>query len=143
MGIYGTVTGRLGRDPESRQAGSSSVCNFSVATDHGYGDKKVTTWVRVAVWGKLGETCQQYLTKGRQVVVSGEIWNEDYNDKTSMQMEAKAVDFVGGKNDGESTGNGGAGSRGGYGGGTNNGGSSGGYGGRKSDGGAYDDDPPF
>ena len=83
--------GRCGGDPETRQAGSATVCSFSIAvgstwTDKTSGQKQERTeWVRVAAWGKLGEICQKYLTKGKQVFISGELRTEKFADKTTGQ----------------------------------------------------------
>ena len=73
------LVGNLGRDPEMRytQAGQA-VTNFSVAINDGYTNsqgEKVdrTIWVRVSTWGQLAETCNQYLKKGRRVLVEGRL----------------------------------------------------------------------
>ena len=73
MPTYATVVGRLGRDPETKQLGSSSVTEFSVASDHGFGERKNTTWIRVACWGKSGEAAVRFLHKGDGVICTGEI----------------------------------------------------------------------
>lgn len=72
-----TIIGNLGQDPETRflQSGSS-VCSFSVATSRRWTNKdgnqtEETVWWRVSAWGKLGEICQQYLNKGKQVFIEG------------------------------------------------------------------------
>jgi len=73
------IIGRLGRDPEMRYTPSGqSVTSFSVATDRRWTDangqrQERTTWFRVSAWGKLGEICNQYLSKGRQVMIEGEM----------------------------------------------------------------------
>ncbi|MEW5869289.1 MAG: single-stranded DNA-binding protein [Chloroflexota bacterium] len=73
------IAGNLGRDPEFRYLPSGQgVCNFSVATNRQYtgsnGEQvKETIWFRVAAWGKLGETCSQYLRRGSKVLVEGRL----------------------------------------------------------------------
>lgn len=70
--LSATVVGRLTKDAEVRSTtGGHQVCNFTVATDHGFGDKKTTTFVGVSVWGKEAEWCGKSLTKGDRVAVSG------------------------------------------------------------------------
>jgi len=69
----GTFAGHLGRDAETRQTGSGSVTNFSVAVQVGWGENKRTLWVGCAMWGERGEKVAQYLTKGTPVTVSGDI----------------------------------------------------------------------
>lgn len=74
-----TVVGRLGRDPEMRYMPSGDpVTSFSVATDRGWTDKngqkqKETTWFRVSVFGKQAEATNQYLSKGKMVLVEGRL----------------------------------------------------------------------
>lgn len=76
--------GRLGRDAELKDAGQYQVCEFAVAVDVGFGDKKHTVWVDCAYWGKPGVAVQPYLTKGKAVSVSGEFDLETFTkrDKT-------------------------------------------------------------
>jgi single-strand DNA-binding protein len=79
--MYHTVilAGNLGRDPEMRYTPSGqAVTNFSVAVNDGYtssSGEKVdrTIWFRVSTWGKLAETCNTYLKKGRKVLVEGRL----------------------------------------------------------------------
>lgn len=74
-----TVVGRLGRDPEMRYMPSGEpVTSFSLATDRVWSDKngqrqKETTWFRVSVFGKPAETANQYLSKGKMVLVEGRL----------------------------------------------------------------------
>ena len=78
------VIGNLGRDPEMRYLPSGqSVTSFSVASNYKYTtgsgeQKEETEWFNVSVWGKLGETCNQYLTKGRQVYLEGRLRSRSY-----------------------------------------------------------------
>ncbi|MCP4421840.1 MAG: single-stranded DNA-binding protein [Chloroflexi bacterium] len=72
--------GNLGADPEMRyMPNGQAVTNFSAASNRRWTDKTTgepreeTTWVRVAVWGKLAETVNQYLSKGRKVLVEGRL----------------------------------------------------------------------
>jgi len=73
------LIGNLGSDPEMRYtAGGTAVCRLSVATSRRYTDKQgnrqeETAWHRVDVWGKMAETCGQYLSKGRQVYIEGRL----------------------------------------------------------------------
>ena len=73
------LVGNLGADPEVRYtAGGTAVCRLSVATSRRYTDKQgnrqeETAWHRVDVWGKMAETCAQYLSKGRQVYIEGRL----------------------------------------------------------------------
>jgi single-strand DNA-binding protein len=74
-----TIIGRLGRDPEMRyMPNGDPVTSFSVATDRQYNDRngqkvKETTWFRVSVFGKQAETVNQFLSKGKMVLVEGRL----------------------------------------------------------------------
>ena len=74
-----TVMGNLGRDANVRQAGGTTVANFSIAVKSGYGDNEQTVWVDCSLWGRQAESrLVEYLTKGQQVVVSGEMGTREY-----------------------------------------------------------------
>lgn len=101
-----SFTGTVGRDAEVRATPSGqSVLNFTVANNIGFGDRQQTLWVRVALWGKRAEgSLQNYLKKGQQVFVSGELTQREYqaNDgstKTSLELNANIVDLVGKRNE--------------------------------------------
>jgi single-strand DNA-binding protein len=73
------IVGYLGNDPVMRFTPSGqAVTSFSVATSRSYssnaGEKiDETTWFRVSVWGAQAESCNQYLSKGRPVLVIGRL----------------------------------------------------------------------
>jgi len=100
------IVGRLGKDPEQRfTKEGKAVTSFSVAVDEG-NDK--TTWFKVTAWGKLAETCNTYLQKGKQVLVEGRLtvdpktnephtWmGSDGNPHASYEVTAETVKFMGG-----------------------------------------------
>ncbi len=111
------VIGHLGRDPETRFTPSGQqVCNFSLASNRKWKDEQGNeheekVWWRVAAWGKLAEVCQQFLVKGRQVLVEGHLKPDDSgnprvyqkNDGTSgaaYELTAADIRFLGSKSDG-------------------------------------------
>lgn len=101
-----SFTGTIGRDAEGRVTPSGqSVVNFTVANNVGFGDRQQTLWIRVALWGKRAEgQLKNYLKKGQQVFVSGELSQREYqaNDgltKISLELNANIVDLVGKRND--------------------------------------------
>ena len=120
------LAGNLGRDPELRYTPSGqAVTNLSVATNEVWTDQQGqrqerTIWWRVAVWGKQAEACNQYLSKGRQVLVEGRmrpddetggprIWTgQDGQPRASYEVNAQVVRFLGGRGDGAPSGPGGA-----------------------------------
>ncbi len=78
------VIGNLGRDPEMRYTASGqSVTNFSIASNRRYTlasgeQREETEWFNVSAWGRLGETCNQYLSRGSQVYVEGRLRSRSY-----------------------------------------------------------------
>ena len=82
------IVGNLGRDPETRYLPSGeAVTNISVATtetwkDKASGEKKeATEWHRISAFGKLAEIMGEYLKKGSQVYVEGQLRTRKYQDK--------------------------------------------------------------
>ncbi|HLB05873.1 MAG TPA: single-stranded DNA-binding protein [Thermodesulfobacteriota bacterium] len=81
------LLGRLGADPEVRYtSGGTAVAKFNLATSETYKDKdgskqEKTEWHRVVAFGKLGEICGEYLSKGKQVYVEGKLQTRSWEDK--------------------------------------------------------------
>ncbi len=115
------IVGNLGGDPEMRYTPSGkAVTNFSVATNRRWSDgqgntQEETVWFRVSVWdrgnSKMAEHCNQYLSKGRQVLVEGRltpdketggprIWTDQNGQaRASYELTALEVRFLGGHAD--------------------------------------------
>ena len=74
-----TIVGYLGNDPDMRFTPSGqAVTSFSVATSRKYTNNSgqqvdETIWFRISVWGAQAESCNQYLAKGRPVLVVGRL----------------------------------------------------------------------
>ena len=109
------LVGNLGKDPElSYLPSGQSVAKFSLATSRSYKDKsgelkEETEWHNIVAWGKLGEICAQYLSKGRQAYIEGRIqtrtWEgRDGNKRTSVDIVASDVQMLGGRGEGGSGG---------------------------------------
>ena len=105
------IVGNLGRDPEVRYTQSgTAMTTFSVATTDTWMDQsnerqERTEWHRVVAWGKLGETCGQYLSKGRQVYIEGRLQTRSYDDKEGIrryttEINAREVKFLGSRDGG-------------------------------------------
>lgn len=79
------MIGRLANDPEVRTTQSGkTVATFKLATDRKMRDKlgnKVADFHTIILWGKLGELAEKYLSKGREVSITGEVQNRSYEDK--------------------------------------------------------------
>jgi single-strand DNA-binding protein len=111
------IVGNLGQDPQLRYTPSGqAVTSFSVATSRRWTTndgqaQEETVWFRVSVWGKLAETCNQYLSKGRQVMCEGRltvdretggprVWqDQNGNWRASYEMTAFDVRFLGQRGD--------------------------------------------
>jgi len=92
------LIGRLGRDPETRTTtGNRSVATFSLAVDRRWktdsGEaKEATDWFTVDAWGRRGEVCQKYLTKGRLIFVDGRVQTDRWqDDKGETHIRTKVV----------------------------------------------------
>ncbi len=96
------IVGNLARDPESRKAGETNVTRLVVAVNDARQKDKVS-YIDVDAWSKLGDICQQYLTKGRQVLAEGRLvqdtWEKDGKKQSKLYVKADNVQFMGGKND--------------------------------------------
>lgn len=69
---YITIIGNLCEDPITKEVGNTILTEVRIAEDSGYGDKKVTTFWRVSVWGKRGEPVARYAKKGDRMTFIGE-----------------------------------------------------------------------
>jgi single-strand DNA-binding protein len=76
------LIGRLGKDPEIRYTASGkAVCNFSIAINEGYGDKKQIEWIAIVLWEKTAEVAEKYLKKGSLVYIEGRLQTRSWEDK--------------------------------------------------------------
>ena len=97
------LIGNVGREPEVRDAGSTRVANFSLATtDRRYKDKDGkprTEWHNVTAWGKLAEIIEQYVHKGDSLYIEGRIqtrkWQgKDGGDRYTTEIVADQMDML-------------------------------------------------
>jgi len=101
------LIGNLGNDPEMRYTASGTpVCAFRLAVNKKWttqeGEKREkTVWFRVTTWKKQAEIVNQYLTKGKQVMVIGEVEeasvfvNKAGDPAASLEVTAETVKFLG------------------------------------------------
>jgi len=79
--------GNLGANPVIRALPSGqNVANFSLATTERFTDRngakqQRTEWLRVVAFGRLADTCERFLSKGRQVYVEGRLTTRQYEAK--------------------------------------------------------------
>ncbi len=106
------IVGYLGKDPEIRYLpDGTAVCSFSMATTERKKDKSgeyqdATIWFKINVWGKQAEAANQYLSKGRQAYIEGRLSQQEYTDRdgnrrTSLEVRATDVQFLGPRGDGD------------------------------------------
>jgi len=99
------IVGNLGADPDLRYTSSGSpVCELRIATNESWTDKQGqkqerTEWHRCIVWGKTGENCSKYLSKGRQVYLEGRLQTRSWDDKEgnkryTTEIVANDVQFL-------------------------------------------------
>jgi single-strand DNA-binding protein len=115
---YHTVilVGNVGKDAEMRYTpAGQAVTSFSLATNRKYtannGEQvKETIWFRVTTWGKQAEVCNQYVKKGKEVLVEGRlvpddkgnprVWTgQDGTPHASFEINASTVRFLGSRAD--------------------------------------------
>jgi single-strand DNA-binding protein len=74
-----SAIGRIGRDAETRHTqGGNAVTSFPLAVDSGYGQNKKSVWWDCALWGERGIKLADYLRKGDQIGVQGEVSMREY-----------------------------------------------------------------
>ena len=104
------LIGRLGADPEVRYTNSgTAVANFNMATSVNFTDKngektEKTEWHRIVAFGRLGEICGEYLSKGKQVYIEGRLqtreWEDrDGNKKRTTEIVAGTMQMLGAASD--------------------------------------------
>ena len=104
------LVGNLGSDPELRNtSGGTSVCEFRLATNESWKGKDGQTqdrteWHRIVVWGRLGENCGKYLSKGRPVYLEGRLQTRSWEDKEgnkryTTEVRAQRFQMLGSRQD--------------------------------------------
>ena len=97
------LLGRIGKDLELRYTNSgTAVASTSMATSKKIKGEQITQWHRLIFWGQQAETVTQYVKKGDQLAVEGEIEYRSYQDKDGnnrdiTEIKVVGFDFVGGK----------------------------------------------
>jgi len=129
------LVGRLARDPELSYTPNTqtAICRFTLAVDRPrrQGEDQGADFLRITVFGRQAETCDRYLSKGRQAAVHGRIETGSYKNKEGVTVYttdiiADRVEFLSGGNSGQGQGgsyqsNSQGGGQGGFGGGRDSG----------------------
>jgi len=104
------LVGNLTRDPELRTTpNGKSVCTLGLAVNEKY-KNDAGEWIEkpnyfdIVVWGAQGESCAQYLSKGRQVAIDGRLsfrsWEaQDGSKRSKVEVIANTVQFLGSRQD--------------------------------------------
>ena len=99
------LVGRLTRDAELRYANSgTAICRFSIAINrrHKVGEQweDEANFFDVVLFGRQGEAINQYLVKGKQVGIDGELrqsrWEQDGQSRSKVEVTAFNVMLLGG-----------------------------------------------
>ena len=104
------IIGHLGRDPEMRYSPSGQpMTSFSVASSRRYTtaageQREETEWFNCTAFGRLADTCNQYLARGRQVYVEGRLRSRQYDRRDgtpgfSLDVNVTEVQFLGRRDD--------------------------------------------
>jgi single-strand DNA-binding protein len=105
------IIGNLGGTPEMKYLNNSDqVVNFSVAVNERWKNRagesqERTTWLRIVAFNGIGSACAEYLKRGDAVYVEGRLQIREYEDKdrnarTSVEVVASKIRFLGGGNNG-------------------------------------------
>ncbi|MDR0878005.1 MAG: single-stranded DNA-binding protein [Treponema sp.] len=109
------LIGRLTRDAELKYtAGGQAVCKFSIAVNrrrkNGDQWEDEANFFDVVVWGRQGESLNQYLIKGKMVGVDGELrqdrWQQEGQNRSKVEIVANYLQLLGGSGSGGSSGGG-------------------------------------
>lgn len=106
------LVGRLTADPELRQTQSGvASCRFSVAVNRKFADKNTgerqADFITCVAWRQTAEFVSRYFSKGKMIVLEGELRNNNYQDRNypdvthyNTEVLVDNVEFAGGKNEG-------------------------------------------
>ncbi|MDR0806587.1 MAG: single-stranded DNA-binding protein [Enterobacteriaceae bacterium] len=92
------LVGNLGQDPEVRyMPNGGAVANITIATSESWRDKQTgeqkerTEWHRVVIFGKLAEIAGEYLRKGSQVYIEGQLQTRKWQDQSGQDRYTTEV----------------------------------------------------
>ena len=105
------IGGHIGKDPETKTLGSTTIITFSLATTERWTGKdgtkqSKTTWHRCEFMGKRAESVVRYLRKGMAVLLEGRYISDEYvdkqgNKKSLMKLRVDDLHFLESKRDEE------------------------------------------
>lgn len=93
-----SAVGRVGNKAVTRHTQNGKpVTGFSLALDSGFGEKKQTLWFDCSAWGERFVKVADFITKGSQVAVVGELGTREHDGKTYLTLNVNDVTLVGSK----------------------------------------------
>jgi single-strand DNA-binding protein len=95
------LTGRVGKDAESKQIGSSQLTTFSLAVNRGLKDKDgnyITDWFNIELWGKSAELAHKLVKKGNLLTCTGRVqidkFTKDGKESTLVKLVANSFNIL-------------------------------------------------
>jgi single-strand DNA-binding protein len=91
------LIGNIVRDPELRYTPqNTAACSLSVATNRSWtgndgSEQEAVEYHRIVAWGKLGEICNQILSKGRKVYVEGRLQTRNWETKEGEKRSTTEI----------------------------------------------------
>lgn len=91
------LIGNLGKDPESHFTPTGrKVSKFTVAVSRRWRNssgerQEATDWFNIEAWGRLAETCQEYLKKGQLIFIEGRLQTDRYEHEGETRYFTKVV----------------------------------------------------
>lgn len=107
------LVGRLTRDPEMRYTNNgTALCRIALAVNRrkrsGDSWSDEVSFFDVSIWGKQAESLNNYLTKGKQIAVQGELrqnrWEQDGQKRSRVEVVANTIQLLGDPNGGGNAG---------------------------------------
>ena len=81
------IAGRLTRDPEIRHTDSgTSVANFGIACDTGWGENRKPMFLDCDAWGKSAEAIAKHFHKGKAILIDGELRLDVYTNNEGVEV---------------------------------------------------------
>ena len=92
------LIGRLGQDPEVKDAGNTPVANFSIATNENWTDKngekqERTEWHNIVAWDKLADLAGNYLRRGSNIYCEGKLQTRSWESQEGEKKYRTEVVF--------------------------------------------------
>src|SRR3990167_47302 len=88
--INSTIVGNLGAEPRRSEDGKRT--SVSVASSHGWNEKRTTTWVSCTLFGKTAEWVAANVHKGDKVAVCGKLYLREHDGKSYLCCDADSFD---------------------------------------------------